>query len=226
MPSPANVLDLRRMLSERFPAAHARLASPTASARPTVQATGIPELDQLLGGGLPKGEVTELVGEGHGSGSAQVIHALIGQTAREGRFVALVDAADSFDVDAPTSDALSRLLWVRCQGVEEALKATDLLLRDRNIPLVILDLKPLSSAQLRKVSASVWHRYARIVEHQGTTLLVVTPSVLVGGVAVRVETRARLGLEALQALPALVGAMLRFQLLRSTDTGWRAEGVA
>ncbi|MCC7374627.1 MAG: hypothetical protein IT581_08220 [Verrucomicrobiales bacterium] len=222
MPSPANVLDLRRMLSERFPSAHLR---PVSSKVPAL-ATGVPELDVLLGGGLPKGEVTELVGEGDGSGSAQVIHALVGQAAREGRFLALVDAADSFDVDAPASAALSRLLWVRCRGTEEAFKATDLLLRDRNIPLVILDLKPVSLAQCRKVPSSVWHRYARITEHQGTTLLVVTPCALVGSVAVRVETRAQLGLEALQALPALNVARLRFQLLRSSETGWRAGGAA
>jgi hypothetical protein len=224
MPSPTNVLDLRRMLSERFPAAHARTVTPP-SPKP-VQATGVPELDQLLGGGLPRGEVTELVGEGTGSGSAQVIHALVAQAQQDGRFLALVDAADSFDVDVPTSAALSRMLWVRCHGAEEALKATDLLLRDQNIPLVVLDLKPLSLVQLRKIPASAWHRYARIVEHQGTTLLVVTPTPLVGGVAVRVETRAQLGLDALRNLPAVNLARLRFQLLRSMETGWRAGGVA
>lgn len=222
MASPTNVLDLRRMLSERFPAAHTR----SLSAKVPALATGVPELDHLLGGGLPKGEVTELVGDGDGSGSAQVIHALVRQAAREGRFLALVDAADSYDIDAPTSAELHRLLWVRCRGAEEALRATDVLLRDRNIPLVILDLKPLSMAQCRKVPSSVWHRYARITEHQGTTLMVVTPSALVGGVAVRVETRARLGLEALQALPALNMSRLRFQLLRSSETGWRAGGAA
>ncbi|MBL9138985.1 MAG: hypothetical protein JNK85_24160 [Verrucomicrobiales bacterium] len=222
MPTAANVIDLRRMLSERFPEAHAGLEE-----RPLqCLSTGVPGLDQVLGGGLPRGELTELVGDGDGSGTAQVIHAVLEQAERDGRFLALVDAADSFDVDAPTLRALRRLLWVRCRGADEALKATDLLLRDRNFPWVILDLKPLPVSALRKISASVWHRYARIAEHQGTTLLVVTPQPMVGGVAVRVESRARLTIESLRATPSENIAGLRFQLLRAVEAGLRMGGVA
>lgn len=210
--TPHNLVDLRRMLAERFPAAHA--------VRPArdgvVWPTGVPGFDGFLRG-LPAGEITEVVGDGPGSGSAQLVHALLARTAADGRFLALVDGADSFDVDAADPKVLSRLLWVRCRTVDEALKATDLLLRDRNVPLVILDLKANPVSQLRKVPSSAWHRYGRIAEHHGTTLLVVTPFAMVGATALRVEMRAGLGWEDREDGPAAVAARLRIRVVRAAE---------
>lgn len=220
MSPPANVIELRRILAEKFPSAHPA----SRPSRPRVVPTGVAALDALLGGGMPKGEITELVGEGHGSGTAQVIHALLGRVASDGLFLVLVDGADSFDVDVPTPEALARLLWVRCRTAEEALKAADLVLRDRNFPLVILDLKLNPAAQLRRVSSSVWHRLGRLAEHQGCTLLVVTPFPLVGGVAVRVEVRAEMGVEALDQAPSEVVGRLRFELVRAVE-GMKGAGA-
>jgi hypothetical protein len=213
MAAPTNILDLRRMLADRFPGAQTGFRQSRAGFLPT----GIPALDHLLGGGLPKGEVTELVGDGPGSGSAQALHALLAQTAADGRFLALVDGADSFDIDAPTPASLERLLLVRCRSAEEALKAADLLLRDRNFPLVALDLKLNPPAQLRRVQASVWHRLGRIAEHNGTTLLVVTPFPMVGAVTVRVEARSGLRMKTLEATPSEVIAGLQFTWLRGME---------
>lgn len=220
MAAAPQIIDLRRLLAERFPEAHA----PRREAVREGVATGVPALDALLGGGLPRGEITELVGDGPGSGSAQVLHALLDRVAADGRFLALVDGADSFDVDAPTRAALSRLLWVRCRAADEALKAADLLLRDGNVPLVVLDLKLNPLGQLRKVASSLWHRLGRIAEHQGTTLLVISPMPLVGGVAVRVESRAGLDIDSLRKTPAHLLAGLRFELLRATESA-RVKGA-
>lgn len=66
-----------------------------------------------------EGSITELVGEGNGSGSAQVLHAVLHAVAQSGRFTALVDGADSFDVDAAMPEVLARMLWVRCAGAEK-----------------------------------------------------------------------------------------------------------
>lgn len=207
MPTPSKLVDLRQMLAERFPTAHGgRTARPTEGFP-----TGIASLDSLLGGGLARGELTEIVAEGPGSGSAQIIHAILARTRDDGRFFALVDGSDSFDVDAPTPEALARLLWVRCHNVEEALKATDLLLRDRNVPLVVLDLKLNPVQQLRKISSSAWHRFGRIVEHNTTTLLVITPFPLVGAVSTRVVARAPLDIPDLSSLPCDIIRKLRFE---------------
>jgi len=42
-------------------------------------------------------------------------------------------------------------------------KATDLLLHDGNLPLVLLDLQFLPSRALRKIPPSTWHRFGRLV---------------------------------------------------------------
>jgi hypothetical protein len=220
MPAASNIVDLRRLLAERFPAARLR-PPPVVETHPT----GVPALDQLLGGGLPKGEITELVALGPGSGSAQMLHALLRGVAERGDFLAVVDGADSFDVDPVEPFVLERLLWVRCRRAEEAMKAADLLLRDRNLPLVVLDLKLNRDAELRRISSSAWFRFSRLAEHNGTTLLVITPHQLVGAAGCRVRIESRLGVESLAAGPAEAREKLRFELLRAAGTDGRAEEV-
>jgi len=214
MPASENLIELRRLLAERFPAAHAH--------RPPEPpdhgiATGVPALDKILGGGLPRGGLAELVGAGPGSGSAQVIHSLLRRVAADGQFLALVDGADSFDVDAVDADVLSRLLWVRCIKADGALKAADLLLRDRNFPLVVLDLKLNSGIELRKIQSSIWFRFSRLLEQNHTTLLVVTRHQLVGGAACRVRVESGLGLAALAQPPSQVLDQLRFKWLGTAE---------
>ncbi|MBX3732512.1 MAG: hypothetical protein KF791_07955 [Verrucomicrobiae bacterium] len=214
MAAAANIVDLRRLLAERFPRAQVRRPVPA----PPVHPTRLPALDNLLGGGLAEGSITELVGKGNGSGSAQVLHAVLHAVAQSGRFTALVDGADSFDVDAALPEVLARMLWVRCAGAGEALKAADLLLRDRNLPLVILDLKPVRTRELQRVPSNLWFRFSRLVEHHGTTLLVITPHALVGAADVRVRVDGGMDLERVAAGPEAVAAGLRFELLRQ-ETG-------
>ena len=209
-----SLVSLRRVLSERFPRAHSGRRHLVVS---PVVTTGIPPLDQLLGGGWPKGKLSELVGAGPGSGSAQVIHALLHRVAAGGQFLALVDGMDSFDVDAAEADVLARLLWVRCTRADEALKAADILLRDRNFPFVVVDLKLNPVVQLRKIQSSVWHRFRRLQEQNGTTLLVVTPAQFVGGAHCRVRVESKLGMEAMTRPPAEVVGRLRFELLRAEE---------
>ncbi|HTI70896.1 MAG TPA: hypothetical protein VMF06_13085 [Candidatus Limnocylindria bacterium] len=217
-----NILKLRQLLEARLP--HVRVgwreAPPALEAVPS----GIPALDVLLEGGFPRGEFTEVVGTGDGSGSAQVLHALLRRVAADGQFLALVDGADSFDVQAEDRDTLSHLLWVRCTSADEAFKAADLLLRDRNFPLVVMDLKLNPATQLRKVSASVWYRWARLLEQNQTTVVIISPFSVVSGAACRVELDSRLGIETLSQSPAEVAGRLRFTLQRSataaaTDSG-------
>ncbi len=211
MPTAAEIVDLRRLLTERFPHAHSRGA--VSAPRPAVP-TGVPPLDALLGGGLPRGEVTELVGDGPGSGTAQVLHALIRQTALSGQFLALVDGSDSLDVERIDDETLTRLLWVRCPSAGMALKAADILLRDRNFPLVVLDLKLNPAAELRGIRASVWPRLDRLREHQGTTLLVITPQPLVSGVAVRIRLSRQLDLSMTREDAGKILWQLHFNLER------------
>jgi len=205
----AKVIELRQLLAERFP--------PSRSAAVEVQGdlarTGVEALDRLLGGGLPRGEFTELVAEGHGTGSAQVLHGWLRRVAADGRYLALIDGMDSFDAATEEPEVLSRLLWVRCRRAQESLQAADVLLRDRNFPLVALDLKLCPPAQLRKIQSSVWHRFKRLLEHTQSTVLVLSPKPLVSGAFCRVQVEGGLGLDALNQASLPTG-QLRFKLLR------------
>ncbi|MDO9128984.1 MAG: dihydropteroate synthase [Anaerolineales bacterium] len=114
-------------------------------------------------------------------------------------------------------DVLISVDTYKAAVADEALKATDLLLRDRNIPLVILDLKLNPPQELRRIPSSIWFRFSRLVEHHGTTLLVITPQAQVGAADRRVRVECHLNLQALAAGPAAVVSQLEFQFLRTTE---------
>jgi hypothetical protein len=80
---------------------------------------------------------------------------------------------------------------------------------------VDLKLNPLT--QLRRIPSSVWHRFRRLIEQNGVTTVVVTPTPFVGGAVCRVRVESRLGLEALTRPPMEVLAALRFELLRTVE---------
>src|SRR5215467_8436211 len=69
---------------------------------------------------------------------------------------------------------LEHLLWVRCSKASEAIKAADLLLRDGNFPLVIVDLVLNAPEELRKIPQTNWYRLQRLVELLPTACLVLT----------------------------------------------------
>lgn len=199
MPTDAKLIELRQFLAERLP--RARLGIAPARAASETLPTGLESVDRALGGGLPRGAFTELVAPGEGSGSAQFIHALLRHTASIGRFLTLVDGADSLDIDALEPEALAHLLWIRCRSTAEALQTTDLLLRDRNIALVVLDLKLNPAHELRRIQGTLWYRFGRLMEQQGGTVLVVTPQPLVSGAAARIVSRTRLDHRDLERRP-------------------------
>ena len=88
---------------------------PLAAKRYPPAATGFAELDDLLGGGIPRGQITELVGHAS-SGCTSVALSLLAEATTRQEVAAYIDAADCFD--PPSAERagveLDRLLWVRC----------------------------------------------------------------------------------------------------------------
>jgi hypothetical protein len=165
MAASSSIIDLRRLLAERFPQAF----SP---ARNRLR-TGLPAIDAEIGG-LPKNAITELSSPNLSAGSALLLHALLQHAYRDGFFVALVDGKDSFDPHTAGPAVLPNLLWVRCDHASQAVQAADLLLRDGNFPLVILDLVLNSNDELRKIPQTHWYRLQRLVEAAPSAFLVLT----------------------------------------------------
>src|SRR3982074_3288526 len=116
MGASSKVIDLRRLLAERFPQS---LAPGSDRLR-----TGLPAIDLAIGG-LPKNAVTELSSPNLSAGSALLIHLLLQSAHRAGFFLALIDGSDSFDPQ-PSAHALRNLLWVRCHQASLAVQAADL----------------------------------------------------------------------------------------------------
>ena len=171
------IFDLRKLLAERFPE--------TPFARGSLLRTGLPGIDDVIGGGLPRGAITELISPRPSAGSASLIYALLQTAARERYFIALVDGRDSFDPQPLGNSALRNLLWVRCRKAVEAVKAADLLLRDGNFPLVIVDLV-LNTPQDLKIPATNWYRLQRLVETAPAACLVLTRQSMISSAQLKI----------------------------------------
>src|SRR5262245_47702682 len=124
----ANIVQLRDLLGQRFP--RVRMTVPEKLPARLSFATGLPQMDGLLQGGLPKGAITELVSP-HGGG-AVVLRRILRIAGQNRQRIALIDGSDGFDPCALNSELMAGLLWVRCSDATQALKAADLVLRDGN----------------------------------------------------------------------------------------------
>jgi hypothetical protein len=105
--------------------------------------TGIADLDRLLGGGFPRGRLSEIAGP-LSSGRTSLALCLMARATRAGEMVAVIDAADAFDPASAEAagSRLDRVLWARAPGRREALVGAERLLEAHGFALVLLDLSP------------------------------------------------------------------------------------
>lgn len=178
MPTSGKIVDLRNLLAERFP--HAPLSATTRLR------TGLSFLDSMIGGGFPKGAITESISPQISAGSASLISALLQAAQRDRYFLALIDGRDSFDPGSLGNLCLRHLLWMRCRNAVEVIKAADLLLRDGNFPLVIADLVFNPVEELRKIPQTSWYRLQRLVEPTSTAFLVVARHSMVSSAQLKI----------------------------------------
>ena len=82
----------------------------------------MPALDRLLDGGLPRGQLVELVG-GRSSGRFSTLLAVLAAATSTGEAAALVDLGDGLDPVAALmlGTDLQRLLWLRPTTLKDAL---------------------------------------------------------------------------------------------------------
>ena len=134
--------------------------------------SGISELDSAMGG-LPRGALTEIVGEAS-SGRTSLLLSIIAEATTRSETCALVDAEDAFDPHSAAAAGvhLERLIWVRsAHNAEHALKAADLLIQGGGFGLVVLDLGDTPPATARRISLTSWFRLRRAVEPTPTVLV-------------------------------------------------------
>jgi recombination protein RecA len=152
--------------------------------------SGISALDARLGGGFPRGQLSELVGPRSSGRTSLLLQMMAAATAR-GELVALIDALDMLDVESAASAGvdLDRLLWIRghvvtnqglCRelnqrAIEQAIRAFTLVLQAGNFGLVVFDVAEAPADAVRRLPFTTWLRLQRMVEGSQTTC------VLVGG---------------------------------------------
>ncbi|MGH0029775.1 MAG: hypothetical protein ACQGVC_08285 [Myxococcota bacterium] len=135
-------------------------------------ATGLPDIDALVGGGFPTGRLSEIAGPAS-SGRTSVGQALLARATRSGETVALVDVAAAFD--PPSAHAagvvLERVLWVRPPALRQAVRCCECLQDAHGFALVLLDL---ARGDRSELPASTWQRLARSASGTGTALVVLS----------------------------------------------------
>jgi hypothetical protein len=153
-----------------------------------VAPTGITALDAQLGGGFPRGQLSELIGP-RSSGRTSLLLQMLAATTARGELVALVDALDMLDVES-AADAgvdLTRLLWIRglvvtnpglCRdlnqrALEQAIRALALVLQAGNFGLVVFDAAEAPPDALRRLPFTTWLRLQRMVEGSPTLCVLI-----------------------------------------------------
>ena len=145
--------------------------------KPAVEtlSTGVGQVDDLTGG-LPRGAISELFGPAS-SGRTSLMLSMLGFATRHEEVCALVDINDMFapGVAARAGIDFDRLLWIRCGGsLENAFKATDLLLHAGGFGVVILDMADVAGKDARRIIPSWWYRFRRTVENRPTSIVVMS----------------------------------------------------
>jgi hypothetical protein len=150
--------------------------------------TGHAALDAQLHGGVPRGQVSELIGPRSSGRTSLLVRMLAAATAR-GELVALIDALDMFDVES-AADAgidLDRLLWIRgfvvpnpglCRDLNQralvqAIRALTLVLQAGQFGLVAFDAGEAPADAVRRLPFTTWLRLQRMIEGAQTACLLI-----------------------------------------------------
>ncbi len=145
------------------------------------RATGLGELDALLAGGLPRGGICEFSGEAS-SGKTALSLSIAARCTTKGELVAYLNARG--ELYPPTAAALgvdlARLLVVSFSRSDalaiDLARATEILIRCRHIPLIIIDLPetralaPARAQRLRQVAHAVGTSLVTLSDRKGATI--------------------------------------------------------
>jgi len=184
-------LQIEQSLERRFPSA----LSPAPRTIREVASTGIEEADRLIEGGIPVGAISEITGSASSGRTSLVLAFLVQRTAEE-RVCAWVDTTDAFDPESAAANGvnLRQLLWVRCSEVkpaagrdmqqkfrvqhkpwtrlDQALRATDLLLQAAGFSAIVLDLGDIAPEHANRIPLATWFRFRQAADRTRCSLIV------------------------------------------------------
>jgi recombination protein RecA len=176
---------LDRTLITALPPEAARLAE-------RLITTELTAFDAALDGGVPRGQISELVGAAS-SGRTALLHRLLARATQQGELVAVIDVLDRFDpaTAAAQGVVLDRVLWVRGetdQAVVRSIKALNLVVSAGGFGLVVFDAGGVPARALRQLPFTTWLRVQRVLEGSDTACVLLADLPLArsaGGASVR-----------------------------------------
>jgi hypothetical protein len=179
-------LQVETALAKRVPAA----LTLKIKQAPELFATGLAEVDAVLGGGIPRGSITEIAGAAS-TGKTSFALSSIAAITQCGATCAWVDVSDALSPEsaAAANIVLKRLLWLRMSAeskervtdkpwsrLEQALKATDLLLQAGGFAAIVFDISDVLPQHIMRVPLSTWYRFRLAAEQARTALVLLTQS--------------------------------------------------
>lgn len=175
-------LQIEHTLERRFPAA----LSPAARVIRETAPTGIAAIDELLGGGLPIGAISEITGSAC-SGRTSLAIAFLAARTQQGQVCAWVDVDDSFDPESAAASGvrLNQLLWIRCRSdaaqrtpsrkpwarLDQAVRAVDLLLQAGGFSAIVLDMGSTQPEFARRIPLATWFRFRQAAQRTQCSLV-------------------------------------------------------
>lgn len=193
MPSSAALrIKIENDLQHRYPSALTPARCTIREAAPI----GISSIDEMLHGGLPAGAISELTGPAS-SGRTNIALAFLASRTKNGSVCAWVDAGDGFDPESAAANGISlkHLLWVRCTDspciqqpspstlsmrkksqpwtrLDQAIRATDLLLQAGGFAAIVLDLADEAIEHGRRIPLATWFRFRQAADRTRSSLVV------------------------------------------------------
>ena len=171
--------------------------------------SGVSALDARLGGGFPRGQLSELIGP-RSSGRTSLLLQMIAAATARGELVAVVDALDMLDVESAAAAGVdfTRLLWIRGHAVtnqgmarelnqralEQAIRALTLVLQAGNFGLVVFDVAEAPADAVRRLPFTTWLRLQRMVEGSQTACVLIGSEAMArssAGLTLRLGLRAQ-----------------------------------
>lgn len=140
--------------------------------------TGIEEVDAVLGGGIPRGSITEIAGAAS-AGKTSFALSSIAAITQSGAACAWVDVSDALSPESAAAAhiVMKRLLWLRMSPdrkkpvgdkpwsrLEQALTATDLLLQAGGFAAIVLDMSDVCPQDATRIPLQHWYRFRLAAE--------------------------------------------------------------
>lgn len=157
---------------------------------PELFATGMAEVDAMLNGGIPRSSITEVSGTAS-TGKTSFALSTLANITQLGNACAWVDVNDTLSPESAAAAGvdLRRLLWLRMSAerkvkltnkpwsrMEQALRATDLLLQTGGFAAIVLDMSDVLPQHTMRIPLATWYRFRLAAEHARSALVFLTQS--------------------------------------------------